>query len=199
MATGAGFITYSPDTRYGSGENYYLNADNTQSTRFTVPGSGTMEISEIGHWARLGSAGSVNMKLAIFTEDATNNCPESMVANSNSDALAVTSTSYAKKSHTYGTKPQVTGGLNYFLGALMDSSVQGIYLTYDGNSSVGQYKNSGVTYDTWPDGDTWHSHTDRTRDHGFYAVYSEYTPPAGALPFFSEFCGGLNNDMRGGM
>lgn len=181
MGAAQGFTSVSPDTRFGStetGYGYYGNY--TIAQRFTMPGSGSFDIAEIGAYLRVPGT-SRNCKFAIFTDDATNVCPEAMVTNSLSAEITISETSHTKKCHSYSTKPQVTGGVNYWLGIICNSTGS-YYLYVSENSLVSTtqlWRND--TYPNFPSAATWHSHTHNNTTESLYAVYE--TPPApGSIP-----------------
>ena len=140
------------------------------------------------------------MKMALFTHDTVNNCPESMVSNSETEAIQINNTSNAKKSYSYtSTKPLVTGGDTLWIAWFANTSVTAININRKESGGVGVYALLDASaYPTWLSGNGWHSLSTSTRDASQYAVYADYTP-ASSLPFFSEFRGGLNNDMTGGI
>ena len=188
MGSARGFTDISPDTRWGSSESGYGYYGNyTLAERFTMPGSGTYEITEMGVYVRVPST-SRTCKFAIFTDDSTNTCPESMVTNSLSDLITISETSQTKKYHSYSTKPQVTGGVNYWLCMIFNStSAYYVYPSDDKQtSSITMWRND--TFPTFPTGATWHSHYHLNRITSLYAVYSAPSP----LPIFDYYY----NNMR---
>ena len=163
-----GFVTTRPDARYGDTEGS-IYSDRCYANQFTVPGTGSIEISEIGLYCD-GAGGSL-LRLAIFTNDAANSCPEEIVANSDSGELDTSAATYDAPFYaTYSTKPVVTGGSTYWIVAYGNSSNTEMS-RFD---SVGTYVqiSSGLTYPTWPTGTQWESATSYTREYSFYAVLS---------------------------
>lgn len=176
-----GFVSSSPATRHGASTSPY-DGDYPTAQRFSCPGSGTQELSEIGLWAYKYSGLAKPIKLAVWTDDASNNCPGSMVTNSETDAINVTSSSMAKNYFTYSTKPQLTGGVNYWLGFINDNdaSNQTFVDYYDttGKSTIFTTK----AYPSWPTSAEWHTSDWWARaDLGIYAVYAAAAQP---LPVF---------------
>lgn len=185
-----GFVSSSPGSRHGASLSTY-KADYATAQRFTCPGSGTQEITEAGIWAwRWGS--NRTLKIAIFTNDSGNTCPESMVTNSEI-SITVTSASptMAKAYSSYGTKPTVTGGTVYWLGFLSDCDATNYfgldYLNQPSGTITALYRTE--TYPTWPTASAWETHTDMTTvDMGIYVVYQQ----AATLPPFDYYY----NNMR---
>ena len=178
MASGNGFITYSPDSRYGSSDVSVSPqlGDGAAAQKFTVPGSGLMEISEIGIYGFSPYLDPINAKMRIFTNNASV-YPDSAISNSETAAMSFlknNSTPY-KKSFTYSTKPRVYGVTDYWLAILSDST--GSYpvtIRYSYNASAPVTSGYTVdkeyqTYATWPS--SWSTHNDRTYNSSMYAVY----------------------------
>ena len=161
-----GFQTSSPTGRHGANEDNQ-DADISIAQKFVCPGSGTQEITEIGAWV-YSASGTTAFRLAIFTHDAANNNPDTMVANSESDELTHSTTTFTKKSHTYGTKPQLTGGGTYWLGiTTADANFR-----VDANTTGGNQVYRSVTpYHNWPTAADWDAGSDVVMDYGIYAVY----------------------------
>ena len=172
MAAANGFVTVSPDARYGDAEGSFP-ASFVLAAKFTAPGSGALNITEIGIYSYSSSTG--HLHLAIWTHDAGNDCPESIVANSDTGEFASTG-SMAKLSHSYGTEPVLTGGNIYWLTFIGDFDNAHPSRFASGGNAV--YV-TGITYPTWPTGTQWESHTDQTVDYSLYAVYE--TAPSGGL------------------
>lgn len=161
MAAGNGFLSTSPDARYGDTESGF--ASQCFAQKFTTPDLGNLDINEIGVYG-YQSGGAIH--LAIFTHDAANDCPETIVANSDSGQLTL-GASMAKVSYSYGTKPQLSGNTIYWIVCVVNSTGAGISRFDAGASPV--YMD--VTYPNFPSGDTWHGHYDFSRDLSLYAVY----------------------------
>lgn len=160
-----GFLVASPGARHGD-TSPGLASGWLIAQRFTCPDAGTQEISEIGYY---GKDNGNEMRFAIFTDDSGNTCPESIVANSESDTVA-NSANIAKVNHIYGTKPELTGGVDYWLVSYYDGPINPDYLASSGENTINV---TGYTPYTWPDADDWHTHTDRpTFDMSLYAVYA---------------------------
>jgi len=162
-----GFLTSSPGSRHGDQVSDIVAT--SVASKFTCPGSGTQEISEIGMWLSADSSTAAAFRLAIYTHDAVNNNPNTMVANSESAELTHNTTSVVKKSHTYGTKPQLTGGTVYWLARNhADSNSNQDRLSGGGavfvDSDVGGYP-------TWATAAQWDAGSEWDDDVGIYAVY----------------------------
>ncbi len=164
MAAANGFVLVSPDARYGDVEGSFP-VDYSFAAKFTAPGSGALNITEIGIYCYASITG--NQHLAIFTHDAGNDCPESIVANSDTGEFASVN-SMAKLSHSYGTEPVLTGGSIYWLVFIGDHANAHPSRFASGGDAVFV---TGRTYPTWPTGTQWESHSDQTVDYSFYAVY----------------------------
>jgi hypothetical protein len=175
MAAANAFVTTEPDTRYGAADlDVYATAAYAQ--QFTVGGSGSQEVTVIGCWAADPLDANADIKLAIFTDDAGNGCPGSLVADSEA-TLANTNGSETQIRHEYGTKPLVTGGAVYWLVVCPGATC---YIS--GETTGGTSVSKAATYPTLPDGDGWHSPTSSTRDYSLYAVYVSGGGGASALP-----------------
>lgn len=163
MAAATGFLTATPDSSHGDTDTSRA-ANYAWAQKFTAGGSGNIELLEIGgYFADIGT--SANCALAVFTHDAVNNCPETLVANSQS-SITTTGGSLIKLYATYGTRPQLTGGNTYWLVSLFNlGGWQRAYAT--GGTSV--YRTA--THPTMPTGAEWESHTDNARDASIYVVY----------------------------
>ena len=163
-----GFVTTRPDARYGDAEGA-IYMDRCYANQFTVPGTGSIEISEIGLYCD-GQSGSF-LRLAIFTNDAANSCPEEIVANSDSGQLDTSAATYDAPFYaTYSTKPVVTGGSTYWIVAYGEGSNTAMSRFDSGGTFV--HISSGLTYPTWPTGTQWESANPLARDYSFYAVLS---------------------------
>lgn len=167
MAAGNGFLTASPDARYGDIEGLF-NATEIWAHKFTCPGSGDIDISEIGLYTYC-EFGSSYLHLAIFTHDSSNNCPAEIVTNSDTGAVAIPVTTMAKCYYTYSTKPRITGGSNYWLASTQNNNNR--YSRFA--TGTGPLYVSTMTYPTWPTDTQWHTHTDLSRDPSLYAVYEQ--------------------------
>ena len=181
MASGNGFITYSPDSRYGSSDVSISPklGDGAAAQKFTVPGSGLMEISEIGIYGFSPYPDSITgAKMRIFTNNASV-YPDSAISNSETAAMSFLNNSSIpyKKSYTYSTKPQVYGGTDYWLAILSDSTGSWpVAVRYSYNASAPVTSGYTVdkeyqTYSIWPL--LWSIHNDRTYNSSMYAVYSQ--------------------------
>jgi hypothetical protein len=166
---GIGFITYPPTERTGVGEGD-PPANTASATKFVVPDSGTKTVIEIGTWVFADTSTTCTFRLAIFTHDAGNNNPDTMVSNSESAELGTSETTITKVSYSYGTNPTVTGGSTYWL----------VYFTSNANCNIdGQDQADPVinvytlaaTYPTWPTAGQWDSGSEGTEKASLYAVY----------------------------
>jgi len=167
MAAGNGFLTESPDTRYGDANGSFI-ATEMWAHKFVAPSSGTLEISEIGLYTVQYTSG-VYLHLAIFEHDAANNCPDTIVENSDSGAILMPQDTFQKCYAVYGTKPTITGGNTYWIGCCQNSA--NYYSRFQ--TGTGPLYVSGATYPTWPTPTAWETHGDLTRDPSLYAVYAE--------------------------
>jgi hypothetical protein len=167
MASGNGFLTESPDPRYGD-STVLVNVNNARGQKFTCPGSGTIEINEIGCW--MDGGGSTVVHFGIFTHDAINDCPESLVSNSDSGEIDGSGDDVIKINYSYVTKPQLTGGETYWICLIVGG--QGTYLDRFTTGGDSCYL-SGLTYPNWPAGAEWEEANASTADSSLYAVYGE--------------------------
>jgi len=170
MPSGNGFITYSPDTRYGSNTvNGTLNSSWGQ--KFLLV-EGNWEVTEIGIYVASTAGYTGILHLGIFTNDIVNNCPGILVDGSDTGELSHDTTTVTKINHSYSVKPLLTGevgGTYFWLCHYYGNS----YLYFDRIATGGTtlYRTSGNTYPTWPTDTQWHTHYDSVYDTGIYAFY----------------------------
>jgi hypothetical protein len=167
--TANGFLTSTPDTRYGTSViGQTLNRFTGQ--KFTCGGSGAQVITEIGNWGSGDGTNQGKFHLAIFTDDSANGCPEDTVSHSDSgEILSPTETTVVKNNFLYEELPELIGGDNYWL----------IRAHGDSNKFQADFSNStgdntayiSGTYPTYPTGASWHTHNHGTALLGVYAVY----------------------------
>lgn len=194
-----GFTYKSPAARYGASETG-ASANLCGAQKYTPAWEGTKEVSEMGVWLFADASQTARLRLSIWTHDATNDCPESMVANSETDEISTTSTSVVKISHTYaGTKPQVTGGTTYWIVIYYADANGNIDLITTGGTRV---TTSAATYPTWPTGAQWEAASPATNDISHYAVtlgVGEERGFVSEVPTFvwGELYGTTNADMAG--
>lgn len=182
-----GFLTSSPTSRHGDS---LVNgvANRSVGCKFTCPGTGVREVTEIGAWVSADAAAS--FRLAIFTHDAANNNPDALVDNSTSAELSHSSGTVTKKSHTYaaGAKPLVTGGQVYWLCVIYaDANLNFDYLS--GGSGTIVFTDA-TAYPTFPTPAQWDAGTEFAEDDGIYAVLS-------STEFFGQLTG-TSDDNSGG-
>ncbi len=178
MGTAYGFVTTTPDTRWGDTEGS-LNADSALAAKYTAGGTGTIEVSEVGLY--LAGSGSY-IVVGIFEHDAVNNCPGTLVTNAQTDALGPMEGTVGKWSHTYGTKPRLTGGNTYWI-ALIGTGASGYQISrFADGLGTGIFITTGLTYPTFPTDTQWETHTDVTHRYAFYAVYSEVATSQAVRP-----------------
>jgi len=171
-AAGQGFLTVRPDARFGA--DYVLISDTgsvmrSRAERFTMPGSGPYNITEIGAYLYEIATGTLGAKFAIFTDDNVNDCPEDMVENSESTEVTIDGSSYTLYYHTYGTQPQLTGGTDYWLAMIGESGSNDMRLSAD--TTGGLSLRTDVTYSTWPTEPDWETNTSGVYTTSLYAIY----------------------------
>jgi hypothetical protein len=185
---GHGFLTETPDTYYGDDFTVWTQLD-TWAQRFQAPGTGTIEISEIGIFA--ADSGDT-LKLGIFTDDAINGCPATLVSGSEKD---VTTTSDVVRVYgTFSTKPQLTGGEYYWLCGRCNTGQYSIARYATGGTSL--YINT-ISYPDWPTDTQWHSHNDLTRDFSVYVIYAAVAAGQYARPNSDISIGNWTNEIGG--
>lgn len=166
-----GFVTSRPAARAGSDTSGWPidNSGYVAAQKFVAPGSGTLSVSEIGLWMNNNGSGAA-ARLAIFTHDAANDCPESMVSGSESATLTE-ATSTVTVHYSTLSSCSITGGQTYWIVGFNGGSVGFDQRTTTGAGFKGI---RGATPYTWPTGAAWHSYddSDTTIELGFYAVYS---------------------------
>lgn len=167
-----GFLSASPTTRHGSGWWTLGGADIIYAQKHVCPGSGSIEISEIGTWQSRDDGVSAKTRFGIFGHDGSNDCPSTIISNSESAEIVPQigngSTMYQDK-HTYSTKPQLTGGVTYWLAE--ETDIPSGYMNVSRIDTGGNSLWKSGTYPAWPTDIGWHTHTDAVSDSGLYAVY----------------------------
>ena len=164
MAAYNGFGAATPDTKYGD-TSLSQSASYATAQKFTAPSSGTLDLTEIGVYGH-GNGSTVAVKMAVYTHDAANDCPESQVSNSEA-TISLTGSDYVKVKADYGaTKPQITGGGTYWIAAISDGAPY-----YSAFAAAGELEVGSVTYPTWPTATAWETHAHYDYDLSFYAVY----------------------------
>lgn len=164
-----GFVASAPTDLHGS---LVQEGGAVWGQRFVAPGSGAIEITQIG--IRCWGDGTADVRFAIFTDDAANARPESMVAGSDSTEFADVPAASTHAYATYSTPPQLTGGTAYWLVATANYAG----MIYDRGSTTGAVNvrgNATSVYPSWPSGDDWHAYPagSATADCGIYAVYED--------------------------
>lgn len=185
MAATHGFVTVRPDARYG--DSYGSATDGTVSSwKATTPAAESVLVSEIGIYG-YSAESTLNVRFALFTHDAVNNCPEALVSGSETGVVVFTSTPgiyYA----TYETPIELSGETVYWLAATEQGGT--LYLSrFVAGSSL--LRLSEQAYPAWPTAEQWESSTPYSpREAAFYAVYAE---PGGSSPvakIISAYMGG---------
>jgi len=134
-------------------------------TEFTCPGSGTQNVSEMGHFGDT-DGGDALFNLSIYTDDVTNDCPEDQVSGSIVAGLAMPEAG----TEIYGAIDPVvelTGGVIYWLCSM---SLDGD-LNYDRDNSGGNSKQGFTSGSVWPSGADWEGYNNRNWDMGIWAIY----------------------------
>jgi hypothetical protein len=165
----AGFVTSRPGARFGDTWNAFgtWNHDYEWGFKFVCPGTGTKNITEIGCYVEQPDATPPAIQMAIFTHDSANNCPDVIVANSQSGTIGGASAAWY---YAALTSCQVTGGETYWICFIEGQEDEISCLSGSGG---GLYK-SGLTPYTFSTGDDWHTHTDiTTYTPDVYAIYSD--------------------------
>jgi len=162
-----GFLISSPTELHGSSTaGPYTNL--THAIRFVCPGSGLLNISEVGLFCRSENGDPEVFYLAIYDDDSVNNCPENLIART--PELTIAGTSWQKIAHFFTTPPQLNGGQIYWLAYHVDED--DITVNTAGSSGgTGVYR-TATSYPSNPTPAEWHSHSDTSHDLGIYAVYS---------------------------
>lgn len=157
-----GFQTSRPSSHGGEQMNATVNV--AVGIEFTCPGSGTQEITELGHFGDTDT-GDANFSIGIFTDDAANDCPESQVSNSDLDLVMPNA-----GPSVYGALDPVaecTGGVDYWFCFVSDDSD----LNLDRDSTGGNTEQGFVSGGAWPTPAEWEGFTSRTWDMGIWAIY----------------------------
>lgn len=169
-----GFVTSRPGSRTCASDSLLQVYDWVWTLKATAPGSGQIEISEIGGWLYKSSSDS-QCKFAILEHDSANNCPSAtQVADSLTSEVNISNASIAAVYGSYGTKPKLTGGVYYHLAFFVNSNPNAVILSWDstGGSSVQHYY---ATYPTWPADSVYHGKVNAYKP-DLYAVYADVVP-----------------------
>jgi hypothetical protein len=177
-----GFTLTAPDTVWTEVTTTQPYSD-VYAAKFPMPCSGTIRILEIGMYGL--DSGDV-FHLAIFTHDATNGTPETMVTGTETDNIATTA-SLAKCKHTYSSAPEIdcgdgTGYLWIASKVKIDNAIA-LSRAMSGGTLVslgGQSNYSGP----FPSGDAWHTANTYDRDASYYAVYEVVSTGQFARPAY---------------
>lgn len=135
-------------------------------TEFACPGSGTQNISEMGHFGDT-DGGDADFNLSIYTDDATNDCPEAQVSGSIVGPLTMPEAG----TEIYGAVDPVvelTGGVDYWLCMM---SLNGA-LNLDRDNSGGNSEQGFTSGSVWPSGSDWEGYNARNWDMGIWAIYA---------------------------
>lgn len=188
-----GFVTSRPGARDGNtGVGVFSNTYDVAG-KFTAPGTGTLNVSELGAWVASYVEQAQHMRVGLFEDDGANTCPAGQVSNGDTGEFDVTGQGSSTYYQAYGSVSSctVTGGTAYWIAGMQDGNVNTYSSTAGG---TGLYK-SGCTYGTWPTDTAWHTHTDYNGDIDFWAVYAEAGGGGSAIP--EDNRGVLRGEMRG--
>jgi hypothetical protein len=133
------------------GANDPFNDDQIYARAFTCPGSGDQVVNKIGGWVEYGAS---KIRCLIYTNNAGS--PGTIVTNSLTTEITCSAGSWV--SHTYSTKPVLTGGTIYWLaywgnsdGLMYGSSFAGSgYVENISKQTAQVYSSSGT-----PSGESW--------------------------------------------
>lgn len=168
MAAEKGFVSVRPDAAYGD-NTYYVGSDQNYCEKWVCPGSGDIEISEVGLYARSSGSANAVYQIGIFTHDSGNDCPNTLVSNSGTGEISWLDASFGIQYYTYGTNPVLTGGDTYWFVLNTDNDKLYFY-HYDTGRTSGDTISDYGSYPNWSV--SWSTHSDQTWDNSFYAVYA---------------------------
>ena len=153
----AGFVTTAPVARLGDTWNALgtYNHDCVLAFKFVCGGTGTFNVTEMGIYVQQPDATPPALQMAIFTHDAVNDCPDIIVANSQTGTIGGAAAAWY---HGHLASCQVVGGVTYWICFLEGQEDEISCL--DG-TGAGLWK-SGLTPYTFSTGDAWHTHTNLT-------------------------------------
>jgi len=135
-------------------------------TEFVCPGSGVQEISELGHFGDTDS-GTALFNLGIFTDDAGNDCPETIVANADAQSLLMPELG-TEQFGALDPVAECTGGVDYWLCMVSEDSD----LNLDRDNSGGNTEQGFTSGGAWPSGADWEGYNARAWDMGIWAIYA---------------------------
>lgn len=154
----AGFVTTRPVSRFGDTYNGPYGSGYEFAFKFTCGGSGTFNATEIGIYVGQYDAYAPALQMAIFTHDAVNDCPDTIVANSQCSTIGGATPAWY---YAALTGCQVTGGETYWICWLEGGGTDAEDLSCLNGSGAGLFK-TGLTPYTFSTGDDWHTHTNQT-------------------------------------
>lgn len=166
MATG--FISQQSDRSLPGAATFGILAGWIVANKFTAPGSGILDISEIGVNGDDSGSGSAPIRLGIYTDNS--DALGSLVANSDGGEIDVNaSPQWWPKTVS---SCQVTAGSAYWLCIFAsdgDFDVEGYLASTTGPQDWHRY--TGLTYPNWPTNPT--VNLTKQWDMPIYAVYSQ--------------------------
>jgi len=170
-----GFQTEQPASANGDATED-IAAGGIIAQKFTVPtsGDGWVSISEIGGWLDCQTAVEKSIKFCIYTHDAVNDCPETIVPNSLTGVVSKSVDTKTIWDAPYGTAPILVDGQDYWLAVITDIT-DAIDIYFSGSSGVDSYYLGSMTFD-FVEGSAWHAAAP-TSAYNFelYAVYADYS------------------------
>lgn len=158
-----GFLTSRPADDFAT--TYDASAGLVVAGEFTCGGSGTQEIVEIGAFGSTDT-GDANMRMSLWPDDNTNDNPAAPIISNSDSGIIVMSSTGTSTVCTYGTKPQLTGGVDYWIAARSEDND----LNWRRNNAGGNGCNDFPS-GTWPTDAEWDGASDRNWYVGFWAVY----------------------------
>ncbi len=169
MADLGGFTTTFPSSDPANAED--PSHDKIIARKFTAPSSGTLDINEIGVYIAFRQS-TGDFRFAIY-DDGTGE-PGSLVTNSLTSEVNIDAVGW--KTIVYGTKPQVTAGVDYWLAIWGDNAAGAFEISVDLIASSGTQQQDTETYHSTnnPGAASWSNYAHAIQ------VAAEYQAAAGA-------------------
>jgi hypothetical protein len=161
--------TFGYTSAGASGDAELLNSGDCRVNRYTAP-TGIGTASNITAYVRNKWGDSINIKGGIWLQSN-----KALVTNAQGGASSsITGTSFSQWSSTFSTAPSLTGGTDYYIGAVGNGGGGSICIAYDSGWTTNYGGFSVNSYTTFTALDATYFAADSNR----YSIYATYTASA---------------------